>query len=51
MDFSGDIGNRFNGQELPTNVLIDKEGYVRRRFLGSRSVDNWELLLSEIDNK
>ena len=48
MDFSGDIGNRFNGQELPTNVLIDKEGYVRRRFLGSRRVDNWELVLSEI---
>ncbi len=47
-DPSGKIGNRFNGQELPTNVLIDKDGFVRRRFIGSRPLSNWEALITEI---
>ena len=48
LDPSGNVGNRFNGQELPTNVLIDKDGFVRRRFLGSRPLSNWEALIAEI---
>jgi thiol-disulfide isomerase/thioredoxin len=35
-DPQGDIGARFNGHELPTNVLIDSAGNVRRRFIGTR---------------
>ena len=46
---SGDIGRRFNGQELPTNVLIDQEGKVRRRFIGSRPIVTWEAMLKELD--
>jgi thiol-disulfide isomerase/thioredoxin len=45
---SGTIGNRFNGHELPTNVLIDKEGFVRRRFIGSRPIGVWEAMIKEI---
>jgi thiol-disulfide isomerase/thioredoxin len=45
---SGNIGSRFNGHELPTNVLIDKEGFVRRRFIGSRPIGVWEAMIEEI---
>lgn len=45
---TGSIGNRFNGHELPTNVLIDKEGFVRRRFIGSRPLATWEAMIAEI---
>jgi thiol-disulfide isomerase/thioredoxin len=42
---TGDIGARFNGHELPTNVLIDREGKVRRRFVGSRSPAVFEVMV------
>ena len=45
---SGNVGKRFNGHELPTNVLIDKDGFVRRRFIGSRPIETWEAMLKEI---
>lgn len=45
---TGTIGIQYNGQELPTNVLIDKEGYIRRRFIGSRTLETWEAMLAEI---
>jgi len=48
MDPSARIGQRFNGQELPTNVLIDAEGRIRRRFIGSRPIHSWESMLHEI---
>jgi thiol-disulfide isomerase/thioredoxin len=41
------VAARFNGNELPTNVLIDPEGYVRRRFLGPRSLATWEAMIQE----
>ncbi|MBI3417130.1 MAG: TlpA family protein disulfide reductase [Verrucomicrobia bacterium] len=47
---AGLIGARFNGQELPTNVLIDADGFVRRRFIGPRPIVAWEAMLAEISN-
>lgn len=47
-DPGGLIGARFNGQELPTNVLIDADGFVRRRFIGTRPLIAWETMLAEI---
>lgn len=38
LDETGAVGARFNGGELPTTVIIDAEGYVRRRFIGARNM-------------
>jgi thiol-disulfide isomerase/thioredoxin len=38
LDEKGAVGARFNGGELPTTVIIDAEGNVRRRFIGARSI-------------
>ena len=48
MDPFSTIGKRFNGQELPTNVLIDAEGNIRRRFVGPRPIQSWQAMLHEI---
>jgi thiol-disulfide isomerase/thioredoxin len=37
LDPGNEVGRRFNGGELPTNVLIDADGYMRRRWLGGRN--------------
>jgi len=48
MDPQFQIGNRFNGQELPTNVLIDPNGNLRRRFVGARPLHSWKAMLKDI---
>jgi thiol-disulfide isomerase/thioredoxin len=48
LDPSNLVGARFNGGELPTNVLIDPQGHLRRRFIGARSLDVWEAILAEV---
>lgn len=48
MDPQFQIGNRFNGQELPTNVLIDPQGKLRRRFVGARPLHSWKAMLEDI---
>jgi len=37
IDTTADLGHRFSALELPTNVIIDRAGNVRRRFVGLRS--------------
>jgi hypothetical protein len=37
LDMKGAVGQRFSVENLPTYVLIDGEGMVRRRFVGFRS--------------
>lgn len=49
LDPENRIGRRFNGGELPTNVLLDRNGLVRRRFIGERSVEVWEDFLRDAD--
>jgi len=48
LDPSNEVGRRFNGSELPTNVLIDSQGYVRRRFIGGRNVAAFEAMIDEL---
>ncbi len=48
LDSKNELGARFNGGELPTNVLIDGKGFVRRRFIGTRPPAVWEAMLAEI---
>jgi thiol-disulfide isomerase/thioredoxin len=47
IDARNDVGGRFNGGELPTTVIIDREGFVRRRFVGARSVAVFESMIRE----
>lgn len=48
---TGDIGARFNGHELPTNVLIDRSGNLRRRFVGRRPLPTMKRMIAEIDSQ
>jgi thiol-disulfide isomerase/thioredoxin len=47
LDPQAAVGRRFNGGELPTNVIIDPRGVVKRRFVGRRELAVWESLLGE----
>jgi thiol-disulfide isomerase/thioredoxin len=47
LDPHGVIGARFNGFELPTNVLLDSNRVVRRRFIGARSLATLEAMLRD----
>ncbi len=42
------VGSQYNGGELPTNVLIDSAGKVRRRFVGARPLNAWEAMIKEV---
>jgi cytochrome c biogenesis protein CcmG, thiol:disulfide interchange protein DsbE len=50
LDPKGIVGGQYNGGELPTTVIFDVEGRVRRRFIGERSVAVFESMLSEASN-
>ncbi len=50
LDEKNEIGGRFNGGELPTTVIIDTEGNVRRRFVGARSLPVFEAMIAEVSN-
>jgi hypothetical protein len=43
------VGARFNGGELPTTVIIDASGRVRRRFIGERSRQVFEAMIAETE--
>jgi thiol-disulfide isomerase/thioredoxin len=47
LDEKNEIGGRFNGGELPTTVIVDAQGKVRRRFIGARSLPVFEAMIAE----
>ncbi len=47
LDEKNEVGGRFNGGELPTTVIVDAEGNVRRRFIGARSLPVFEAMIAE----
>ena len=47
LDPEAAVGGRFNGGELPTTVIIDGQGRLRRRFIGERSLKVFEAMLAE----
>lgn len=49
-DAEGELGLRFAVEELPTYVLIDSQGLIRRRFAGNRSKAVFEAMLEEATN-
>ncbi|MFO1498552.1 MAG: redoxin domain-containing protein [Verrucomicrobiota bacterium] len=48
LDPNNVVGSRFKGGELPTSVLIDPQGNVRRRFVGTRTLSAWESMIAEL---
>lgn len=51
LDERNEVGGRFNGGELPTTVIIDADGNLRRRFVGARSLPVFEAMISEASEK
>lgn len=48
MDPRSEVGGRFNAGELPTNLLIDRDGFIRRRFVGGRAADVLRAMVDEL---
>jgi thiol-disulfide isomerase/thioredoxin len=47
LDEKNEVGGRFNGGELPTTVIVDANGKVRRRFVGARGLAVFEAMITE----
>lgn len=47
LDEQNEVGGRFNGGELPTTVVVDPHGNVRRRFVGTRPLPVFEAMVAE----
>jgi thiol-disulfide isomerase/thioredoxin len=47
LDEKNEAGARCNGGELPTTVIIDAQGNVRRRFVGARSLATLEQMIEQ----
>jgi peroxiredoxin len=51
LDLKGTVGRRFDVENLPTYVLIDASGMIRRRFVGTRTRPALEAMVGEISKK
>lgn len=51
VDSKGDVLFRYNVQEMPTYVLIDAQGHLRRRFTGSRELPVWAAMIQELSSR
>lgn len=47
LDVNNDAGGRYHGGELPTTVIVDTDGWVRRRFVGTRTLMVFEAMIAE----
>lgn len=47
LDQENSVGSQYNGGELPTTIIIDAEGRLRRRFIGERNLDVFEAMIAE----
>ena len=47
LDPTGSVGGRFNGGELPTTVVVDTTGRMRRRFVGERNLAVFKAMVNE----
>jgi len=48
LDPEGDSSLVYQGNELPVNVLVDSQGYLRRRFVGPRSPEVFDAMIAEL---
>jgi thiol-disulfide isomerase/thioredoxin len=49
LDPKNAVGGRFNGGELPTTVIIDASGRLRRRFIGERNLGVFEAMIADAE--
>jgi len=47
LDEHFEVGGSYNGGELPTTVIVDAQGNIRRRFVGARSLPVFEAMIAE----
>jgi thiol-disulfide isomerase/thioredoxin len=47
LDDKNSVGGQYNGGELPTTIIIDAEGRLRRRFIGERNLLVFEAMIAE----
>jgi len=47
VDERNEVGVLYNGGELPTTVIVDAQGNLRRRFVGTRSLQIFEAMIAE----
>lgn len=50
LDPRGLAGGQYNGGELPTTVIFDATGHVRRRFVGERTLGVFEAMVAQARN-
>jgi len=43
------VGGQYNGGELPTTIILDAEGRVRRRFFGERDLAVFQAMVAEAE--
>jgi len=46
LDRDNKVGGRFNAGELPTTIIVDAEGRIRRRLVGSRTLPEFEAMVA-----
>jgi cytochrome oxidase Cu insertion factor (SCO1/SenC/PrrC family) len=51
LDTKGAVVFRYNVQEVPAYALIDAQGNLRRRFVGSRELPVWSAMIQELSNR
>lgn len=51
LDEHNEVGGLFNGGELPTTVIIDGQGVMRRRFIGARAVEVFEAMVQRLGDE
>jgi thiol-disulfide isomerase/thioredoxin len=49
LDVHDDAGGQYNGGELPTTVIVDADGNIRRRFIGSRKLRTFDSMIVEAE--
>jgi hypothetical protein len=49
LDPKNSIGGQYNGGELPTTVILDGDGRVRRRFIGERDLTVFQAMIAEAE--
>ena len=49
LDVHDDAGGQYNGVELPTTVIVDADGNIRRRFIGSRTLRTFDSMVAEAE--
>lgn len=48
LDEYNEVGGRYNRGELPTSVIVDTQGYMRRRFINARNIAVSEAMIAEV---